>query len=291
MGIYDRDYERGYGGGGWRPEGQSGFQLRMPESTIGRIIVVTIVVYLVELVAVQPMMQWFALRSDWPGEPWRFYTLLTYGLLHSPGDLMHILFNMYGLWLFGSDLERRSGPKELLLFYVLAILAGGIAYTIGGAITGTASYAIGASAGTVAVTILFAILYPHKTILLMFVLPVPMWFLGVLLVGGDIMGAISRTSQIACSAHLGGAAFALAYYLSGVRLSSFLPDDFSLPKVNRGPKLRVHREEDEVYDSKPDKMQEEVDRILKKISDQGQDSLTRGEKRTLEKASRQYKNR
>lgn len=289
MGIYDRDYERG--SGGWRPEGQSGIQLRMPESTIGRIIVVTVMVYIVQLIAGQQFLETFGLHSDWLNQPWRFYQLLTYGFLHAPNDLMHILFNMYGLWLFGSDLERRAGPRELLFFYISAILAGGIAYTIGGLITGQESLAIGASAGTVAVTILFALLYPHKTILLMFLFPVPMWFLGVLLVGSDLYGAISRSGQIACSAHLGGTVFALAYHFGGLRLTNLLPDGLSLPKINRGPKLRVHREEEDQPEAKPDRMQEEVDRILKKISDQGQESLTRSEKRVLEKASRQYKNR
>ena len=55
----------------------------------------------------------------------------------------------------------------------------------------------------------------------------------------------------------------------------------------KGPKLRVLDPDDDAGDS----TDVEVDRILQKIQDQGQDSLTRGERRTLEKASREYKNR
>jgi hypothetical protein len=55
------------------------------------------------------------------------------------------------------------------------------------------------------------------------------------------------------------------------------------------PKLRVHTPEDET--DKPGNLSEEVDRILEKISREGEASLTRQERRILETASRQYQKR
>ena len=57
-----------------------------------------------------------------------------------------------------------------------------------------------------------------------------------------------------------------------------------MPKMQRRTKLRIHDPEDEP-DSKTD---DKVDEILRKINEQGQDSLTWRERRILERASREY---
>ena len=45
------------------------------------------------------------------------YQLVTHMFAHSPDMLMHIIFNMFALWMFGSILERSWGPKKFLIFY------------------------------------------------------------------------------------------------------------------------------------------------------------------------------
>src|SRR5476651_851229 len=52
------------------------------------------------------------------------YQLVTYMFAH--GGFLHILFNMYALWLFGSVLERIWGPKKFLIFYFVCGLAAGL---------------------------------------------------------------------------------------------------------------------------------------------------------------------
>jgi hypothetical protein len=66
-------------------------------------------------------------------------------------------------------------------------------------------------------------------------------------------------------------------------LGSFLPKRFSLGRLKRRPKLRVRSADDD-----EDDLGRRVDRILEKINREGQDSLTKDEKRTLERASRRY---
>lgn len=313
MGIYDRDYERGYGGqggygggGGWQPEGQGGIQLRWPSTTVGWVLLVTIGVFLVELPFGEKVMTPLGVRYDnalvdifhldahWYQHPWRIYGLLTYGLLHDPENFMHIAGNMFVFWMFGRMLEARFGSREFLIFYVVAILAGGIAFSAAHAVSGQPATCVGASAGTTAVVVLCALVYPHQPVRMLFLpFEFPLWMLGAFFVIGDMSGALGGSdANIAFAAHLGGAAFALLYHYQGWRLATWVPIEFSLPTFKRRPKLRVHHAEYEDEDKQEsDPLADEVDRILAKIGTSGQDSLTRKERRTLEKASRQAKER
>ena len=79
--------------------------------TTRNVMIVCAVAFLLSLFA--PLTRWLAL---WPlGSglfmPWQ---LLSYTLLH--GDLAHLLFNMLGLWMFGSELERLWGVRRYLQF-------------------------------------------------------------------------------------------------------------------------------------------------------------------------------
>jgi len=101
-----------------------------------------------------------------------------------------------------------------------------------------------------------------------------------------LLQAIQRNPEanVAYTAHIGGALFAFGYLKSGWRLSKWLPDSWNIPKFGRRPKLRVLDPVDD-SDSETDVA---VDEILRKIQDHGQDSLTRRERRILQKASQKY---
>jgi len=60
-------------------------------------------------------------------EPWRF---LTAAFLHSPGSLLHIVFNMYALWLVGPYLEGALGRWRFVSLYVLAAVGGQVGVTL-----------------------------------------------------------------------------------------------------------------------------------------------------------------
>ncbi len=297
MGIYDRDYNRGdrYGDG-------PGFHLGGPLSVTMRLILVTFGVYVVQLATRQGDAAWFsnffALHADWYRKPWMAFELLTYGFLHDAADIRHILFNMIGLWMFGRELENRYGPREYVVFYLTAIVFAGLFWMLGSLVTGwipgAAPVALGASGGVVAIVILYAFNYPHQTILFMFFIPMPMWVFGLLLVAMNLQGSLGHGEQIAYTAHLGGALFAAMYYRSGIRLAQWLPGESWWSqlkfKARRKPKLRVHLPDDGDA-SDEDDTDKRVDEILKKIQEHGQDSLTRGERRALEEASREYQKR
>jgi hypothetical protein len=120
----------------------------------------------------------------------------------------------------------------------------------------------------------------------MFIIPMPMWVLAVLIVVMDAFGAVERSGEVAFTAHLGGAMFGFLYYQWRWRLERWLPTGSLLKRLRPKPKLRV-LDPDTVDDATDSR----VDEILKKIQEQGQDSLTRGERRYLEQASREYQKR
>jgi hypothetical protein len=130
--------------------------------------------------------------------------------------------------------------------------------------------------------ILFAMNFPHRTVLFMFFIPMPMWVLAVIIVGMDALGAVNRSGDVAFTAHLGGAMFGFLYYQWGWRLERWLPSGSLAKRLRPKPKLRV------IDPDQVDSTDSRVDEILKKIQEQGQDSLTRGERRILEQASREY---
>jgi len=88
---------------------------------------------LMGLIVVAYAVQWMsggALTSAWVldpsavgAEPWR---LLTSAFLHSPGTIIHILFNLYALWAFGPALESFLGRVRYLALYLIAAVGGSL---------------------------------------------------------------------------------------------------------------------------------------------------------------------
>ncbi|MFO0006508.1 MAG: rhomboid family intramembrane serine protease, partial [bacterium] len=82
----------------------------------------TIGASLLDFAAGGPLFAWFAL---WPlGSGFAPWQLVTYALLH--GGLLHLAFNMYGLWIFGSALEQVWGARRLLQYYLVSVLVAGL---------------------------------------------------------------------------------------------------------------------------------------------------------------------
>lgn len=295
MGLNDRDYGRDPNGGG-----QPGIHLgaRGPLTLTTKLVMFTFSVYLLQLLTTPADAQrtgnfgwvthFFSLYTDTLTRPWQVFEFLTYGFLHSPTDFWHILGNMFGLWMFGRTVEQRYGKREYLNFYLAAIVFAGAAWYVSEflayGLQAPAPTMLGASGGLSAVLILFALNFPRQQIYLYGIIGIPAWLFALFFVGSDLMGAMDRTSKIACTAHLGGALFAVLYFRFGWKISPWIPSDWSLPRPRKGPKLRIHEPS-----KKESALDQQVDALLKKIKEQGQDSLTASERRTLEKASREYR--
>jgi membrane associated rhomboid family serine protease len=84
------------------------------------LLIANVAVFLIEQMLGVNLIGWFAL---WPLNsglfmPWQ---VGTYAFLH--GSLSHLAFNMFGLWMFGSELERLWGSRRMAVFYSASVLA------------------------------------------------------------------------------------------------------------------------------------------------------------------------
>ena len=128
------------------------------------------------------------------------YQLVTHMFTH--GGFMHILFNMYALWMFGSKLEKFWGPKRFLIFYLVCGLAAGVTQMFL-----SDAPAVGASGAIMGLLAGFAYLFPNTEF---FILPIPFPIKAKYMVGlyaaYDLFGGIhpGNADNIAHFAHLGG---------------------------------------------------------------------------------------
>jgi membrane associated rhomboid family serine protease len=293
MGIYDRDYERAD-----QYDDSPGFHLGGSWSWTTSLVIVMFAVYGVQL-ATQPAQGggagWFtsllSLHADVVKQPWLAFEFLTYGFLHDVGDLKHILFNMIALWMFGRSVESKYGRHEYLAFFLVAVVFAGLCWFASELVANrqlVEAQLLGASGGIAAVLLLFCFNYPHQQVFIWGVLPMPAWVFAIFFVGMDMFGATGHMGgNVAYTAHLGGALFAFVYYRMGWRILNWLPQGWKMPKLGRRPSLRVL----DPAEDEDDSTEEMVDNILRKIREHGQDSLTRGERRILEEASREYQKR
>ncbi|TWT46701.1 rhomboid family intramembrane serine protease [Botrimarina hoheduenensis] len=317
MGIYDRDYERSYDtGSGWRDGGGRGGGSGFANwSANAKLLAVLGVVYLLQLFTLSRgagmaapeslVTNLLELPADWYQRPWRIYTLVTYALAHDTRGIQHLFFNGLALFFFGRAVEPRLGGREYLAFFFASAAFAGLVWSVAeqfdngpqgmlvgadGVVASVAPGLVGASGGISAILILFALWYPHVKVLLFGVVPMPAWLLAVVFLGQDMFGAVTRSGNIAYTAHLGGALFGFLYFRYGLRLSDWFEaaeGGLKLPSLKRRPKLRVHREAETEAD--PD--EEQLDAVLRKIQATGQDSLTAAERRILARASRRFKER
>ena len=136
------------------------------------------------------------------------WQLFTYQFLH--GGLLHIIFNMLALWMFGCDLERRWGSQFFFKYYFVSVVGGAVLNVV--FLPGQTVPSIGASAGVFGVLLAYGLIYPDRIVYFYFVLPIKMKYL-VLIIGLiSLYSSITATqSGVAHLAHVGGMVFGYVY--------------------------------------------------------------------------------
>lgn len=140
------------------------------------------------------------------------WQLVTYMFLH--GGLLHIGFNMLALWMFGTELESLWGTRRFTRFYFITGIGAGICSTL--AAWNSFIPIIGASGAIYGLLAAYGILFPERTILLYFVIPIKAKYFVIL------MGLLAFWSSVTASgsgvahvAHLGGMLFGWLYLRHG----------------------------------------------------------------------------
>ncbi len=177
------------------------------------LLIVNIAVYVLQrLVLPYSVIEQFGLV---PFLVWRdFYVwqLFTYQFFH--GGLMHLLFNMLALWMFGCDLERRWGSEFFLKYFFVSVVGGGILNTV--FLPGQMGPSIGASAGIYGILLAFGLIYPNQIIYFYFLFPIKMKYFVMIIGGIALLSSLDAgQSGIAHLAHLGGMVFGYFYLRGG----------------------------------------------------------------------------
>jgi membrane associated rhomboid family serine protease len=166
------------------------------------LIVACVLAYVGQLAFDPALLRWLAL---WPlgtlFEPWQ---VLTYAFLH--GSVGHLFFNMFGLYIFGSELERVWGARRYAILYGASVAAAALTQLLAAAYSGGQYPTVGASGGVFGLLLAFAVLFPRRRLVLLFPpIPMPAWlFVSLYAIAELMLGLSGAQSGVAHFAHLGG---------------------------------------------------------------------------------------
>lgn len=245
--------------------------------------------------------EYFAFPAAIQKLPIRFYTIFTYMFFHK--DIFHVLFNMLGLFMIGRIFLDFLKPRQFHFVYLAGGMVGALFYLLAfnlfpvfsGDIPGATI--IGSSASVMAIAVAVITLVPDYTISMVLIGNFKLKYLVLAYIVIDILGIVS-TNAVQSFAHLGGAFLGFVY----IKLLQGGNDWSSIFK--RKPKLKVVRNDapkagtnkGTANRNQPNRSaanktnskihQQDVDAILDKISRTGYDKLSKEEKETLFKASK-----
>jgi membrane associated rhomboid family serine protease len=310
MGLDSRDY--------YRPSGMGGFTFFPP--MIKTLLIINVLVFFLQLIVQNLnfsgvpgwyyMNRYFALNPlfgvDSASQPANFqiWQLFTYQFMHA--DFTHILFNMFALWMFGMEIEHIMGSKKFLTFYLLCgVGAGLLQLFLSPLISGGLGYTIGASGAVYGVMIAFAMYFPDRYVFIYFLIPIKAKYLIAILVIFEFM-SVQDPTLVAHLAHIGGAITGVIFILIDRRnefkrrniFSSFKKTGNSFSSggfqnvFKKNPFKQADVEDAKFYDINSSRKeedtvtQEEIDKILDKISQSGYQNLSDREKKILFEASK-----
>ena len=197
--------------------------------------------------------------------PW---TIITYMFLHA--GLMHIAFNMMGLFFFGPRVEERLGSRTFLNLYLISGISGALLSLV----MGPSAAVLGASAAVFGVMLAFAWFWPDAPIHIYGIIPIKAKTLVIITTVLSLWSGLGGVrSNVAHFAHLGGYAGAFVYlkWLDRKRLefrkrATGAPAPVKELKFTKRPDVDLQK----VHEVN----RAEVNRILDKISAYGMSALT-----------------
>ncbi len=233
--------------------------------------------------------------------PW---TLITHMFVHD--NVWHIVANMLWLWAFGYILQDMAGNRKLVPVFLYGALAGAVAYMLSYNVLPALkesvqnSYALGASAGVMAIAIGTTVLAPGYRIFPLINGGIPLWVLTMVFVIIDL-ATIPYNNPGGHVAHLAGAGMGFLFMFAMRRGSDWsgwmnaiydwTNNLFNPDRPRKGKRIRTEL----FYKStiapfrktSSNITQQRVDEILDKINQKGYNSLTEEEKEVLKRASKE----
>jgi len=173
------------------------------------LIIANVAVFLLQNLSQEVLEGLFALWPLRPIDPrWHFqiWQIVTYAFLHDTHNMAHLVFNMLGLWVFGTGIEQYVGPRRLLACYFASVVTAALTQlfvpTLFGASLGPT---IGASGGVFGLILAYAVMFPKRKVAVYFLIPMPVWLFATLYAGIELyLGVTGTAAGVAHFAHLGG---------------------------------------------------------------------------------------
>ncbi|HOO57477.1 MAG TPA: rhomboid family intramembrane serine protease [bacterium] len=229
--------------------------------------------------------------------PKMFFTRLhiwqpvTYLFLH--GNLMHVLFNMLFLWMFGTEVEQRMGSRVFTIYYFFCGIGAGLLTLVinstillnhtsalvpyGNLITSWVIPTIGASGAVFGVMLAYGMLFPNRMILLFFIIPVKAIFFVMLIACIEMYYLVFQTQGgISNAAHIGGMLFGFLFMRYHSKIMSVIDNLVFKNRQAREKKVLINKQEDIVR----------LNAILDKINRDGIHTLTPAEREFLRNHAR-----
>ena len=133
--------------------------------------------------------------------PWQ---LVTYAFLH--GSMLHLLFNMFALYMFGGAIEQVFGSRRYLIYYAVCVVSAALAQLLVAKLTGGFYPTVGASGGVFGLLLAYGLYFPNNRVMLLFPpIPLPARVFVLIYAALElVMGVTGAQSGVAHFAHLGG---------------------------------------------------------------------------------------
>ena len=296
MSIHSRDYmredpskRRGPGPGSW--------------SIVTWLIVINGVIFVIDRIMSGALSDWFGLSLTGLAKG-KIWTPLTYQFTH--GSVMHILFNMVGVFFFGRTLLMMTSARLILKLYLLGGLVGGAFQLLFSLLMSDGAHIVGASGSVLALLFAVVALLPNQPMRLIFppvtitprIIVIFILVINSLTLLMQIVAPNPTRTDTAVMAHFGGMLLGWWYmkyryqgnqgrYQNGRKKKrSKCAEKFGIRIIPREEQEKAKRGA-----SAEPFVNDEVDAILDKINEHGFQSLTKEEKKKLDRSSEKLSNR
>jgi membrane associated rhomboid family serine protease len=213
----------------------------------------------------------------------KIWQIFTYMFLHESihSSIMHILFNMFMLWMFGAELESSWGSRQFLKYYLICGIGAGIFILI---LSPSNSVTIGASGAIFGVMVAFAMLNPDRLLYVYFLFPVKakymvgfLMFISYFFIVSGSGGGISHVG------HFGGGLVGYLYMKFGHKVPAMWR---ALKSQSTAKSKKSNLKFKSMDEDKIEYYRKRIDEILDKINRVGYLNLTDEEKKVLEEGSK-----